>query len=396
MNTQNNKFVHRTQHLPLACSGLALGISGFASLLDTMLQKYWGLEANNIWIASSILIPIALLLITLLSFKYIKHKKIMKFEIKEPLFSSFIPTYAMVIMCISGYIAGWEKGNGWIAVNQVIGAIIMCAALLLQIVLLVFFIKHILAKHSWNLHPVYGSWFVPSVGMATATTFANRFNQAILPDEFFQAFWYFSFAWYLILLIPITYSMLFKTKVSNDRLASTAVYFAPANLTLAGFIQTFSVNTRALEIYGQSSSFIAGMSIFLWAFGVSMMIILLIFSIRILFKSKFSFLFASLTFPISVGALGTTYMNLFLHQSSFASESFVKIFWELTGILSIIFFILVSLVLLYIVPTFLYKVGEILFSKKYDYEHHHVYHETKQNVEVDENKLIVEDKELKS
>ncbi|MDE6289877.1 MAG: hypothetical protein K2L64_03855 [Ureaplasma sp.] len=380
MNTQNNKFFHRVQHLPLACSGLALGISGYASLIDVILQKYIGAEKNNIWIFSSILIPIAILLITLLTFKYVRHTKIMKFEMKDPLFSSFLPTYSMVLMCIAGYVAGWEKGNGWIAVNQVFGAIIMCAALTMQIVLLVFFIKEVLLRHSWNLNPVYGSWFVPSVGMATATTFANRFSQLILPDEFFQGIWYFTFVWYIVLLIPLTYSMLFKTKVPSDKLASTAVYFAPANLTMAGFLQTFSLNERANAIY-LGSNFIPGMSICLWAFGFSMMIILIIFSIKILFKTKFSFLFASLTFPLSISAAGAEYMTLYL-SSLKLEHQLIYTFWQVAGTLSIAFSIIVTLVMLYIVPIFIYKVGEILFTKKYDDKCHCVYEESKQEVEI--------------
>ena len=42
----NNRFIHRIQHMPVATTGLSLGVAGLASVLDTIFQPLY--YSNNL------------------------------------------------------------------------------------------------------------------------------------------------------------------------------------------------------------------------------------------------------------------------------------------------------------------------------------------------------------
>lgn len=376
MKFQNkaNKFIHRLQHIPIACSGLALGLCGTSTLLDVSFQKF-GWYASNIWPISSILLIFILTLLIIVTIKYCSHPKILKYELKDPLLCSFLPTYCMALMGVGGYIAGWDKSG--ITANQVIAAIFMVIAVLLQFIIIIFFIKNVIIKHNWHNDPFYGSWFVPTVGLCTLCTYTGRFNELVLPDVFFQVIWYFGFITYILMLAPATYAIIFKTKPTGPKIVSIAVYFAPANLTLASFMQTFSLNNVALTMY--SEQFFVVFSMVLWIFGTVVYSILILTVIYILNKTKFSYIYAAISFPMAIGAVSQLFTTIFFRSSSWINPNIGVVSFGFYCVYSILALSMIS----YIIVRFFISLTKDLTKTHNDGLHHDVYKD-----EIQKNNII--------
>ena len=63
----------------------------------------------------------------------------------------------MTIMCIGGFLAGWQYHIGKNPPLQIIGAILMCIGVLIQFFFIYMFLVYVLKKHSWHLDSMYGS-----------------------------------------------------------------------------------------------------------------------------------------------------------------------------------------------------------------------------------------------
>ena len=75
-----------------------------------------------------------------------------------------------------------------------------------------------------------------------------NFNNHVLPNIFFQFFWYIAFVTYVLLFIQVTYVLLFNKKPKKETLPSLIVYFAPGALVTASFFTTFALPyTKAIN-----------------------------------------------------------------------------------------------------------------------------------------------------
>ncbi len=378
-------FKCRSQHLPVALTGLSLGISGLATALDLILRNNVNCDYNNFngWWISIPLFLIVTIIIILVSFKHVLHPKVVLFDAKNPLTSSFLPTYSMTIMCIGGFLAGWQYDKGDVPPLQVIGAIIMCIGVLIHFIFIFLFSFFVLKKHKWHSDSMYGSWFVPMVGITTASTFAGRFNSNILPLEFFQAIWFFGFVSFIILFPIITYSLLFKKKADNEKFPSIAVNFAPPNLLLASFCQSFAIPSTkpGNTIFDfNSNAFINVILILLMCFGLVYTIILYLFIIRIFWNNKFAYIFASITFPLAIGCIATTNVGMYfdkLYINNPTSLFFSQIS-QCCLILGYIFTAIATILICYVMVRFFIKSWHIMFSNKYDNVKHECYCQKKE------------------
>lgn len=381
-----NNFKHRIQHIPVATTGLSLGIAGLASVLDTIFQPFY--YSNNLWWSSIPLIAISFFLLLLMTTRNIRHPKVLKFDSKDTLFSSLLPTYSMTLMCIAGFIAGWQKGYIGVPVCQVIGAIIMCLAILIQLVFIALFLKNVLIKFKWHSHPAYGSWLVPTVGIITSCTFAGRFNENILPIWFFQSIWFFGFITFVPLVIIVTYQLLFKTKSSQERYPSIAVYFAPPNLVLAGFMQTFAIPSQNSSVVpelmafgGSNSEFIFTLSILLIMIAFTYTIILWFFVARIFITHKFSYIFASFTFPLAIGAASMLYAsNYFKKLYDNIQQSYILSLSYIFRYVGYTFSSIAFILIMFISIMFFIKLSKEIFSNINDDKKHAAYIIENENV----------------
>ena len=388
------RFIHRLQHLPVALTGLALGLCGIGAILDTIAQQAGAYSSTEWWISIPF-ITIAVFLVTLVTIRNIAHPSVFKFDTKDPLLVSFIPTYSMTLMCFAGFIAGWQKHlTPTIYPCQVIGAVLMCIAVAAQLFFIVYFLI-MLSKHRWNEDSMYGSWLVPTVGPITACTFASRFNELVLPFGFFQAIWFAAFATYVVLFVFVTYALLFKKQPDKEKFPSIAVYFAPANLTLAGFLQTFAIPSvvkytdsgyqMPVEIQafiGNDYKFINVMLILLTCMAFTYTILLWFFTVRIFLNNKFAYIFASLTFPLAIGASAMFYDYIYLKNYEIVNhavdlgiikEFFQYVGWIFTGV--------ATCIIIFVAVRFLMMVFVAICSCENDDKKHQCYCDKSKKIE---------------
>lgn len=364
-------FKHRVQHLPVALTGLSLGLAGLATALDLILRNNINLNFSsyNAWWISIPFISVSTIIILLITFKHILHPRVLFFDAKNTLSSSFLPTYSMTIMCIGGFLAGWQYHIGKTPPLQIIGAILMCIGVLIQFFFIYMFLVYVLKKHSWHLDSMYGSWFVPTVGISTASTFTGRFNSNILPLEFFQIIWFFAFVTFVILFPIITYSLLFKKQCDCEKFPSIAVNFAPPNLLLASFCQSFAIPSfdNKTIFMDDKHIFVNVMLLFLICFGLVYTFILYIFIVRIFNNNKFDYIFASITFPLAIGCIATTNVSLYLEKLYGQNHiSVIDQLYNTFKILGYIFTSIATILILFIATRFFKKSYHILFSNKFD------------------------------
>lgn len=363
--TKTNKWQtikDRFQHLPVAYTGLALGVGGLGNCLALLLGQNWK-WISYITISFVIVILIAMLL------KNIFHPKVLLWEIKEPMMVSLLPTFSMSLMLIAGFISGFDVNNK-ISANQIIGSILMIMALIIQFILIVFFGISLIKNHVKNKNnPMYGSYFVPTVGLITACTVAPKFT--LLPNEIFQAIWFLGFGLYLISFPIVTWAILFKAKCDIARFPSIAVWFAPTNLSPAGFINVFLKQ----ELAYYPKAFLNTIFLFTTICGFVFSIILYLYIIKIMTSFKFNPIFCSITFPCAIGStsmiLTSKYYNK-LYGSSNNNDFLLNCEWFF-GIVGIIFTIISTILITYILIRMLIIGWKILFTNHKDNEKHIVY-----------------------
>lgn len=383
-----NKFIQRFQHLPVASTGLALGIGCFGNCVATIfsLNNY-----DSKWI-TCISMSIVLFILFLMVIKNLNHPKVLRYELNDQLLVSFLPTFSMCLMLVAGFVGSWDNQNQY-SVIQIVATIIMCIALIIQFIVLAFFIKSILNNHIRNKEKMYGSYFIPTVGLITSCTVAN--NVILLPNELFQVIWYFGYICFLVTLPILTYSMLFKQEAKFDEyFPSTIVWFAPANLSCAGFIQTFLLSTKGpykSGVYQPTFLFSLFLLTSIIGFAVSILMYLYIYRIfRYRFKKKikgFQPILFSMSFPSAIGSMSMILVSKFLALYFFGQTDIVfdtSMQLEFTivyffAISSFIFLILTTIILSYLLFNMMKLIFKSLFTHQYDEKIHKVYEQFKED-----------------
>lgn len=366
------KIKHRTQHLPIAYTGFALGVGGFGNCLLNIFQF------NNIhnakWIIC-ITISILFLFLSLILTKFLLHPKVLKYELNDQLTVSLLPTFSMSLMLVAGFIAIWDKSSPQ-SPNQIIAAILMCLAILIQLIIIIFFIKSFIVNHIKNKeNHMYGTYFVPVVGLITSCTVQGCFVS--LPNEFFQAIWFLGWSFFIFSLPFITYSMLFKKeKVSENQFPTVAVWFAPANLTCAGFVQVFLLADNKPSYY--PSQFLIVFLLITVMMGFVTTLLLYLYMIRIfviMFKNnnkKFSPILCSLSFPCAIGATSMIFTAKYFLQITRENLFFETTTWFFF-VIACVFAIITFFILLFLLINLIKLTYKMLFTNYNDDKHHNVY-----------------------
>lgn len=295
MNIKNTNISKKISKLPIGLSGLSLGMAGLGNAWNFLFQEKIN-KGNDIitnHIIQFILFSLSIIFLFLALYRTFIHFDNFKKDIRDPVLSSFIPTLAMTSMLIGGFISSF--GYGGINAATVIGSIIWYLSVLCHFIFLILFIFHIIRKHNFVESSIYASWFVPPIGMAVSCTIFSFFPSAIIPSVIFQIIWLFGFIMFILLFPYILYKIVFHNNVEKEKIPTLAIFGAPPNLLLAGFVSTAGV------IHPKDSSFQV-ISIILVILSVFSTLFMYISFIKI-FKTKFNPSYASLTFPSAIGAL---------------------------------------------------------------------------------------------
>ncbi len=306
----NNKYLSRFNHVPIGCTGLGLGMGGLGALWTAVLK-----EANPNYHNDAVLsiiqffcISITIILLCFVLLRNVVHKGTFSNELKHPLLSSFIPTMFMSTMLIAGfigYIGVLSKNELACNILSGIGSIIWYIAVLGHLIVFSLFVYHVVKKHDIKTDSLYASWFVPPVGIivsCTVASFLSKSSICFIPNELFQAVWYFGFVFYMITLPIISFKLIFHRSDEKNTLPSIMIYGAPANLSLAGFLDVFVNSARHPTYY--SATFINTFVFILVFLGIATTLVVYVILPKVL-SVKFNPTYACLTFPLAIGATGT-------------------------------------------------------------------------------------------
>lgn len=281
--------------LPASLTGLALGIAGLTGALGTVFAP--SIAAIGCVITAVLVFSILL--------RNIVHFPIFIQEFKHPVSGSYIPTLFMASMLVAAYIVPYVRWFGvalWLV--AIVGHLAICVN---------FIYYRIKFFHHDHIVP---SWFVPPVGIVVACVTSVDMGFPLLARVLF----YVGFGAYCILLPIILYRLFFGTRLTDEQLPTFAIMGAPANLCLAGLLTVFP-NASPYVVHA------------LLALGVMTTLLVYLFFIRII-QLSFTPGFASLTFPLAVGATAVLKYTVYAEQV-FQNPSIVE-FWYTIGMIELI------------------------------------------------------------
>ena len=187
---------------------------------------------------------------------------------------------------------------------------------------------------------------IPFCGIGLSCGFEPKLG-FIIPNEFFQFFWYFAFI-SLVLLVPYILYKNLHTKVNQDKVPSMAISFAAPYLVLNGWL---SLSTET-HYYSHDSILIISLVILL--FGILGFFIYYCSFVKTL-KIKFDGGFAAYTFPTSISSLATIKFSDFIFNNYYNLS--MHLFFSITGF---IFLIFSTLIIFYIVIRYYFLIKKLL------------------------------------
>lgn len=297
------KVIHKFRDLPVALTGLALGISGISGALSTFLGNI------PVYIGDFI----SLFLVIVIFIKDCLHFDQLKNELSHPTLGSFIPTLDMTLMALAGFIANYYL---------TLGRALWLIAIAVHIVFCFIFFYH--RSKNFNLNHLIPSWFIPPVGIVVACVSGANMNFPNLTHVIF----YIGFILYLIMLPIMMYRIIFIEPIDDGRLPTFAIMAAPPSLCLAGYLTVFN-NPSEIIIY------------ILLPLAIFMTILVYVSFFRIL-KISFNPSYASFTFPLAIGATAvlkySNYLYL-LHSKNYTLWHDIGIFLSIAAsvIITIVF-----------------------------------------------------------
>lgn len=367
-------FRQKMLDVPLALSGLGLGVAGLGNAWSGQLQtpQYYHNTNYNFAILDGFSIGIQTfsIFITLICFviiliRCLMHFEVFKQEIKEPMLNSFFPTLWMSLASIANYIGfvstlGMDRSQTILNAGTIIANIIMLIAILLQTLFLLLFFSFVIKKHDVKNHVAYASWFVPTVGIAISSLFVNDLGH-LIPVEFFQIFWYIGFILYILFFPLITYKIIFFNHPSTERIPSLAIYLSAPNLLLVGATGMFT--TKLTPYYPMQ--FVYVMELFLFFFSIFSILFFAITLFKIL-NIKFIPIFASLTFPTAVAASSNIKFAQVIDSAmkEYANgNTFLLVFKDIVAFFGFVYLIIATAIILYVLIRFLMHMQKVFYCK---------------------------------
>lgn len=305
--------INKLREMPVALTGLALGIAGVSGALSNFLGQFPVVIGDII----------SLFLVSVIFVKNIFHFNVLKAELSHPTLGSFIPTLDMTIMILGGFLSSY---------SLILGKTVWFLAILAHIIFCFIFFYHRI--RDFKMHHIVPSWFVPPVGIVVACVSGANMGAVSLTHLIF----YVGFALYLIMLPFMLYRIIFVQPIDEGRLPTFAIMAAPPSLCLAGYLTVFNTPSEIII------NILLPLAIF--------MTLLVYLSFFRILQISFSPSYASLTFPL---AIGSTALLKYSNHLNKIGNSYAE-FWNSVGVIS-------SLIALVIIATIFIKM--LLYIKKY-------------------------------
>jgi len=256
----------KIENTPLALSGIALGLTSLSILWD----------AHGIKYVKAAAVCVSLVVLCLVFIKILLNPKKLLNELEDPAIGSLSFTVPMLIMLLSSVIKSEYRTLAL--------CIWLCGIILYLINLILFMI---LSSSIFKFENVLPSWFTPAVGICLVVTTGKQYNF----DVFYEIVFFYSLTWLLLLLPIIVYRTLYyKPRLKKSQVMTLAVFAAPANLCLAAYLDLFKT----------------GGILFILLLGISHLLTSFVYILLpYLLSRPFTYSFAALTFPLSIGAVAS-------------------------------------------------------------------------------------------
>lgn len=249
--------------LPLPIAGLMLALAALGNLL----LSHGSIYRNILGIMSGIVLALLLAKIVIMP-------KAVREGFENPVIASVIPTFSMGLILLSAYIKPYASSAAYC---------LWLLGIALHITLiLAFTMKYIV---NFNIKKVFPSYFIVYVGIVCASVTAPAFGMEQLGRYIF----WFGFVSYLAILPVALFRTLIVKETPEPAKPTFAIYTAPANLCLAGYLNSFQ--TKSMLIV----TFLAGLSL--------VMFIYVIINMPSLLRLKFYPSYSAFTFPFVITAI---------------------------------------------------------------------------------------------
>lgn len=298
--------------IPIPIAGLMLALASLGNHLASYSIIY-----KHLFMIPASIIAIALTLKACFFWPDVKEK------LKDPVIASVLPTFNMGLMLIATYIIP-------LSFNLAIG--LWYIAIILKVIIIAWFTKnHIL---NFDLEKVYPSFFIVYAGIVVASITSISFNAKAIG---YIIFWV-GLIPYLAILPVVIYRLIKLPDIPKKLLPTIAIFAAPANLCLAGYITTAPVKSTVV-LY------------FLIGLGLLTYFYVLIYLDRLL-RVGFYPSASSFTFPMVISAIAMKKTHMFFTKMNYNA--------------SIIFYIYIIqlIIALILVAYVLIKYLEFIFKKK--------------------------------
>ncbi|MCX7885057.1 MAG: TDT family transporter [Caloramator sp.] len=294
--------------LPIPIAGLMLSLASLGNLLSS-----YNIMFKNIFGT------IAGLILVLIIIKLFTNLKVWIKDLDNPLIASVAPTFFMALMVLSVYIK---------PLLPKLALLIWAVSIIAHIIYILFFTKKYILN--FDIKKFLPSYFIVYVGLAAASLSAPAFKM----QNIGQIIFWFAFIAYLILLPAALYRTFKYKEFAEPALPSIAIFTAPANLCLAGYLSSFT-NKSIFIVY------------FLGILSFIMFIFVILYLPKML-KIKFYPSYSCFTFPFVITAIAMKMTNVLLKKLGKAvpiMPQYIK-FLEILSIIMVLYVLIRYLIFL--------------------------------------------------
>lgn len=169
-------------------------------------------------------------------------------------------------------------------------------------------------------------------------------------------------------MLPImSFKLIYHRPEDKNTLPSIGIYGAPANLSLAGFVPSFMKKIDGIYMPKSeylSMEFINIMIIILMFLAVMTTLVIYLILPKI-FSINFNPSFASLTFPLAIGARATYSVSQYIRTLS-SSSPFMGDIFSVIRIISYIELAISSIVIIYVFSRYMILIFKLFADNKKD------------------------------
>lgn len=203
--------------VPVPICGLILGLASLGNLF----KEYHLVHLGNLLGIISMALMLLILGKLFLLFDHTKQ------SLHDPIIGSVSPTFTMALLVLCTYFVSFQS-------IAPIVKLIWLAAVIFQVVLVLYFTYRHVVKADLSIEVIYPSWFIIYVGFGVITVTAGNFFPLVG-----KIFFWLSLACYIFLLPIILRRVFFVKNMAQPTLPLITIVAAPGSLCLTGYLKNF-------------------------------------------------------------------------------------------------------------------------------------------------------------